>query len=206
MQYRNSLFSILLLLTITGFTMKNNAKTNTGLKRWVVSQNSSLSVNGSTNINKFSCVIPAYDQQDTLTVAVNKADQAVALTGRIRLPISSFDCHISAMTRQLRETLKEKQFPSLYIRFLSLNRLPEITAVPERITGLVEIEIAGVSKRFEVSYQLSQDARQVIHLQGTRTVNFSDFNLAPPTKLGGMIKTRDALSVDFQLNMKDLNY
>jgi hypothetical protein len=204
MQYRYSLFSIFLVLAISGFTMKKNTKTNGGI-RWVVSQNSSLSVNGSTNINKFSCVIPAYDQQDTLTVAADKEDQGIALTGRIRLPVSSFDCHISAMTRQLRETLKAKQFPALYIRFSSLSRLPEITALPERITGLVDIEIAGVSKRFEVSYQLSRDERQVIHLQGMRTVNFSDFNLAPPTKLGGMIKTRDALSVDFQLNMKELN-
>jgi hypothetical protein len=204
MQYRNSLFSILLLLTITGFTIENNAK-NTGVKRWVVSQNSSLSVNGSTNINKFSCVIPAYDQQDTLIVAANKEDQSVVLTGRIRLSVNSFDCHISAMTRQLRETLKEKQFPALYIRFLSLNRLPVATAMPERITGLVDIEIAGITKRFDVNYRLSGDAQQVIHLQGERIVNFSDFNLVPPTKLGGMIKTKDELNVDFQLNMKALN-
>jgi hypothetical protein len=205
MQYRNSLFSILLLVTISSFTMKNNAKTYTGVKTWVVSQNSSLSVNGSTNVNKFTCVIPACDQQDTLTLTASTADQSVALTGRIRLPVSSFDCHITAMTRQLRETLKAKQFPALYIRFISLSRLPGMASAAAHITGLVNIEIAGVSKRFEVSYQLSQDALQVIHLQGTRTVNFSDFNLVPPTKLGGMIKTRDALSVDFQLNMKGLN-
>ncbi|UOE49787.1 YceI family protein [Mucilaginibacter sp. SMC90] len=203
MQFKNSLSGILLLLTISGFTLKTNEGMNAVIKRWVVSQTSNLSVNGSTNVNKFTCVIPACPLQDTLTVT-GSAEQAVVLSGRIKLPVSSFDCHISPMTRQLRETLKEKQFPVLYIRFLSLSQLPVMTAAPAEITGLVDIEIAGISKRFEVAYQLSQDAQQIVHLRGTRVVNFSDFNLIPPTKLGGMIKTRDALSVDFQLNMKEL--
>lgn len=199
-----SLFSILLLLTISGFSPQNKGNTDAGVKKWVVSPNSSLSVKGSTNVNQFTCVIPTCPQQDTLTVATGKADQPVMLSGRIRLPVSSFNCHLSAMTRQLRETLKEKQFPALYIRFISLSRLPGFSTVPVQITGLVDIEIAGVNKRFEVNYQLSQDARQAVQLRGSRVVNFSDFGLMPPTKLGGMIKTRDALNVDFQLNINEL--
>lgn len=193
-----------LLLIFTGLTAEKNIIGNGAQRKWLVSQSSNLSVNGSTNVNQFSCVIPACPQQDTLTVNIGLADQSVALTGSIRLPVRNFDCHLSAMTRQLRETLKEKQFPAFYIRFLTLSRLPVMSASAQPVTGLVEIEIAGVSKRFEVDYQLSQDAQQVIHLRGTRVVNFSDFNLLPPTKLGGMIKTRDALSVDFQLNMNQL--
>jgi hypothetical protein len=62
-----------------------------------------------------------------------------------------------------------------------------------------------VSKHFEVNYQISRDTQQVIHLLGSRAINFSDFNLVAPQKLGGMIKTKDALSVDFQLDMKAMN-
>lgn len=204
MRYINSLFSLLLLLTISGFSPKNTARMNEGIKKWVVSQNSSLSVKGSTNVNQFTCVIPDCPQQDTLRVASGTSEQPVALTGRIRLPVSSFDCHLPAMTRQLRETLKEKRFPALYIRFISLSKLPALSTVPARITGLVDIEIAGATKRLEVSYQLNQDAQQVIHLRGSRALNFSDFDLVPPTKLGGMIKTRDELNVDFQLNINEL--
>lgn len=204
MQYKKRILSILLLPVMSGFTINNKTNPNTGIKTWVVNQHSSLMVNGSTNVNKFSCVIPACPQQDTITVSQGKGSEPVQLDGRIRLPVSIFDCHISAMTRQLRETLKEKQFPALCIRFLSLSRFPELSTAPAQVTGLVEIGIAGVTKRFEISYQISQDTQQMIHLRGTRIVNFSDFNLTPPTKLGGMIKTRDALSVDFQLNMREL--
>lgn len=200
MPYSTTLFRVLLASLLSGLTLSNFGVT----KRWVVSPVSSLSVNGSTNVNQFTCVIPACGPQDTLTVTPGKADQPVMLSGRIKLPVSSFDCHLSAMTRQLRETLKEKQFPALYIRFLSLSRLSEFSTTPVQITGLVDIEIAGVNKRFEVSYELSQGTRQSILLRGSRVINFSDFGLTPPTKLGGMIKTRDALTVNFQLNINEL--
>jgi hypothetical protein len=191
-------------LLVTGFTSPIQPdKGGTSIK-WAVSQNSSLSVNGSTNVNKFSCVIPAYDRTDTLTVSTNKKDQGVNLTGNIGLNISSFDCHNSGMTKQLQKTLNEKQFPLLHIRFLSLNKLPELTVQPKMITGMVNIEIAGVNKRFEIKYQINRDDQKTIHLVGSRVINFSDFNLIPPRKLGGMIKTKDELSVEFHMNIKTI--
>jgi hypothetical protein len=116
--------------------------------------------------------------------------------------VQSFDCHNSMMTHDLRKTLKEKEFPRLYIRFLTLKEFPELSAHPSSITGLVNIELAGVTKRFEIYYQVSVDAQKVIHLLGSRDVNFSDFNLTPPRKLGGMIKTNDKLNVVFHLKIK----
>jgi hypothetical protein len=204
MRHRNIFLIIVLLLSAIGFSMKNHVNNKSETKRWLVSQNSSLSVNGSTNINAFSCVIPAYDQVDTLTVSENNKAGVVILSGMIGLSISSFDCHNSGMTKQLQKTLKEKQFPVLFIRFLSLHKLPELSTKPEFITGLVNINLAGVNKRFEINYQISQDAQKVIHLLGSRDLNFSDFNLIPPTKLGGMIKTKDKLTVTFHLKMKTI--
>ncbi len=157
MQYRNILLIILLVLSITCFSMKKNANNRTETKRWVISQNSNLSVSGSTNINKFSCVIPSYDRVDTLTVSKNNNDGVVILSGMINLSINSFDCHNSGMTKQLQKTLNEKQFPVLYIRFLSLSNLPGITENPESVTGLVNIKIAGVNKRFEINYRINRD-------------------------------------------------
>ena len=202
MQYRNILLVVILILSITGFGMKNDVNKDVKTIKWVVSQSSSLSVNGSTNINKFSCVIPSYDQVDTLTVRENSNVGVVMLSGILDLSVSSFDCHNSGMTKQLEKTLNEKQFPMLNIRFLSLSSLPAAIRSPESITGMVDIEIAGVVKRLVINYQISQDGGGVIHLLGSRELNFSDFKLIPPRKLGGMIKTRDQLTVEFHLKMK----
>jgi len=173
-----------------------------GRERWVISESSNLTVNGSTNVNKFSCVIPAYDKLDTLNVSRN--GKGITLSGNIGLSVQSFDCHNTMMTRDLRKTLNEKQYPQLYIQFLSLNGVAELNAKTQFITGVVNIKIAGATKQFEINYQISTDAEKTIHLLGTKDINFSDFNLVPPRKLGGMIKTNNLLTVTFHLKIKTI--
>ena len=167
--------------------------------KWLISENSGLRVNGSTNVNKFTCDIPNCDQ-DTLTVW--KSDKGIRLSGSINPNVLSFDCHKAMMTRDLRKTLKAKEYPKLHILFLSLNELPELSNKPANITGQVEIEIAGIKKLYEIDYSISADNDKIIHLLGSRDLNFSDFELTPPRKLGGMIKAKDQLTVAFNLNMK----
>jgi hypothetical protein len=203
MQFKPVFWSFLLLFSLCSFIPGGYVTPSPPVKKWVVSENSNLRVNGSTNINTFLCEIPSYDQTDTITV--NKSNKDILLSGTVNLDVKNFDCHNMIMTHDLRKTLKQDQYPVLHISFLSLNKLPDLTAKPESITGWVFIEIAGVRKRFEVNYQISQDAQKVIHLLGSRDVNFSDFNLVPPRKLGGMIKTNDKLSVDFHLRMKSMD-
>jgi hypothetical protein len=169
--------------------------------KWLISETSCLSVNGSTNINKFTCDIPNCDQ-DTLTIW--KSDKGVKLSGSINPTVLSFDCHKAMMTKDLRKTLQAKKYPKLHIRFLSLNELPELSGKPIPINGLVEIEIAGIKKLYEINYSISEDTGKVIHLLGSKDLNFSDFELIPPRKLGGMIKTKDQLTVAFNLNMKTI--
>jgi hypothetical protein len=200
---KRKIWLYLLFIPLTGFITPIRQKGITGTKKWVISQNSNLSVNGSTNINTFACEIPAYDQTDTILLNSTHTGKEIMLSGTIGLKVQSFDCHNSMMTADLRKTLRQKQFPRLLISFLSLSELPDLSARPKPVTGAVNIEIAGTSKRFEVSYQLSRDAGNAIHLLGTRDVNFSDFNLIPPRKLGGMIQTRDKLSVVFHLKIAE---
>ncbi|MDB5130833.1 MAG: hypothetical protein JWR02_582 [Mucilaginibacter sp.] len=203
MLYKNILCLYLLLVAPATYILPRQLSHAADGRKWIVSENSSLCVNGSTNVNKFACDILAYERTDTIKVSQGKSQ--MILSGGIGINIQSFNCHNSMMTRDLRKTLKEKQFPMLHIAFLTLNKLPELTSQPEPITGMVEIEIAGVRKQFDVKYKISVDDQKVIHLLGSRDVNFSDFNLIPPKKLGGMIQTKDKLSVDFHLKIKSIN-
>jgi hypothetical protein len=170
--------------------------------RWLISVNSSLSVNGSTNVNKFSCDIPSCDPADTLTVA--RSEKGITLTGSINPSTLSFDCHKAMMTHDLRKTLKAKKYPKLHIRFLSLSELPQLSIKPVSITGKVEIEIAGIAKTYTVNYQLSEDEYKTINLIGAQDLDFSDFKLVPPHKFGGLIKTKNQLTVAFHLKMKSV--
>ncbi|MDF3078970.1 MAG: hypothetical protein K0S09_2859 [Sphingobacteriaceae bacterium] len=169
--------------------------------RWVISHGGSLKVVGSTNVNNFSCSIMNYSRPDTLSVY--RTSNNVRMTGNVQLDVEDFDCHNLVMTADLRKTLKAKQHPRLGIKFLNLNKFPG--ANQQNVKGMVIIELAGVARQFEVNYTIVPGERQTITLTGSRDIKFSDFNIVPPRKLGGMIQTNDELKVEFKLRLKALD-
>ena len=169
--------------------------------KWVVLNNGSLHVNGSTNINNFSCIVSEDKPFDTLTCLINK-DATVTMNGDISLDILGFDCHNPLMTADLRKTLKAKEYPKMKIQFISLNKYPDLKGTQENNNGLVKIELSGVTKTYEVNYKFLMDDKKILQLIGERKVNFSDFNLVPPRKLGGIIRVNDVLDVEFNLRIK----
>lgn len=187
-----------LFLFIAGAGFRNNKAPFT---KWVITQGCSLKVDGSTNVNTFSCAITNYSRPDTIAVSKN-AKPSVLLNGRIRLDVQNFDCHNPMMTADLRKTLKAKDFPHLTIRFISIGKYPEPGTRQAATRGNVTIELAGVTRQFEVNYKVVSAERDFINLVGFQKVHFSDFNITPPRKLGGMIRTNNELSVVFDLRMK----
>lgn len=169
---------------------------------WILSKACSLKVNGSTNINTFNCSIPDYPAPDTLTFSKEKNTEAIKISGAMVFGVKKFDCHHPIMTADLRKTLKAKEFPNITVSFISLSKYPEQSN--ENITGTVTIQLAGTTRHFEVEYRFTQQNDDTLTLIGTRQVNFSDFNITPPRKLGGMIKTNNELSVEFILKARIL--
>jgi hypothetical protein len=189
---------LIFYLLISGYYTADPAST------WVVMPGSSLTVNGSTNVNKFQCDIINYSLPDTITCVKAAKTQTLPMNGKLKLDIESFDCHNRMMTSDLRKTLKYKDFPKLTIKFISINSFPNFKN-PTKITGLVDIGLAGVVKRYDISYLFTVDNSNIVHLKGDRAVTFTDFNLSPPSKLGGVIKAKDELLVEFNLNLKPVS-
>jgi hypothetical protein len=198
--YKTLLLFVIILLPMFSFRPGNAFPV-----KWVLTKECSLKVNGSTNINKFSCIIPEYIKPDTLTLSKENSNPLIKITGSMALSVQNFDCRNPMMTSDLRKTLKAKVFPEMTIKFINLSKYPDPNAKDEAIKGAVTIELAGVTKRFEVDYKYIMNGNGALKLIGTKQVNFSDFNLIPPRKIGGMIRTNNELNVEFLLNVKILN-
>lgn len=191
---------IVFMISLSGF---NRHDSRPVLTKWVISKGCSLHVGGSTNVNTFTCVIADYYKPDTLVFYKAIPPEPIKITGILKLNVQKFDCHNPVMTSDLRKTLKSKIHPDLSIQFINLSRYPD-KHQETTLRGAVNIELAGVTKRFEVDYRFIPNGAHAATLIGTRKINFSDFDLVPPRKLGGMIKTNDELRVVFSLNVKVL--
>lgn len=187
-----------LFIILTGFTVQND---NSAAVKWVVMSGGSLKVAGSTNVNEFNCAITNYSKPDTIQVT-RSTNLPVKLNGAIRLDVKNFDCRNKPMTDELRKILNAKVYPKLMIKFVSLNQYPGPDTKHKIINGIVFIELAGVTKKYEVQYKVISADNTHIQLVGTRDVLFTDFNITPPKKLGGMIRTNDKLEVEFNVKMK----
>jgi hypothetical protein len=186
-----------LVIVVFGFGFQNRPPST----KWVVVSGCWLKVDGSTNVNNFSCAIPSYSAPDTISI-IRSGTPAIMLNGNIKMPVQNFDCHNPVMTADLRKTLKVKEYPHFIIRFLSMASYPD--AMGETTKGMVVIDLAGVSRKFEVDYKVVSASSGFLQLEGSRKVSFSDFQIAPPSKLGGMIRTKNELTVVFNLRVKTI--
>lgn len=188
-------------LFFAGITM---AIAQTGkVVKWVVEKNSSLHVQGTSNVNHFTCSINEYRRSDTIS-CYDHASRFIDLAGEIQMDVLRFDCNSSMITNGLRKTLKADEYPTMIIRFLSIQYMPVVKNKAELIKGWIEVQLAGFVKRFELSYSFLQSGTAYIQLNGVRSFRFSDFNLSPPKKFSRLIRVKDDFDVHFQLILRTI--
>ena len=69
----------------------------------------------------------------------------------------------------------------------------------EVIPGSAQITLSGVSVNYDMNFRFSINPNGTIMISGKKQVNFSDFRMIPPSKVGGMIKTNQQLDVEFKI-------
>jgi hypothetical protein len=108
------------------------------------------------------------------------------------------------MTSEFKKTLKYKDHPRLIITFISLDKMPVFSDRAEMVKGSVDVELAGVCRRFEIIYTSCKADATTLKLVGNRQFGFSDFGLQPPEKMGGLIRVNDVLNVQFTLCLRPM--
>lgn len=169
------------------------------IHRLIVQKNSSLVINGSTNVNSFQCSILKYAGRDTLVLIEGGTSKPYFKKGSVTLKAHLFDCGMKVMTNDFISTIKAKEFPDIVITFISLEKIPTYRHGDERFNGSMSISLAGTTKVFDVNCLITVNPSGVIHLKGGRKFVFSDFNLTPPQKMMGLIKIDEHLAVNFDL-------
>lgn len=188
----NTLVAVLLLLVASGFSEQG---------RWVIDPTSRLAIHGATNVNTFKCLLESYNLGDTLEYVRERASIEMKLTrNRMRIPVRNFDCGNRQITKDFWQTLKSDHYPELEICFRSFRK----SSIPDKsyVDGVVDITLAGATKRYTVRYFARTPNPETLLLTGVQQVNFADFRLEPPQKMMGLIQVQECLDVEFNLTLK----
>jgi hypothetical protein len=183
-----------LALMCSGFTVEGT---------WVIDAMSQLSIQGSTNVNDFTCKIGYCTGTDTLQYVEHNSRREMRFTrSRMIVPVRSFDCGAKPISKDFWKTLKSDSHPNLEINFVSLQNL--YLKNNRDIKGIVDITLAGVTTRYTICYVVKIRDDGTVLLRGTHAVNFADFDLEAPRKMKGLIKVKEVLHVDFNLILKEV--
>lgn len=149
-------------------------------------QENYIQILGSTNVNNFKCVNNTFQTLGGLYSSSGRQQLP-----NIALKVVDFDCKNKIMTSDFQKTLSAKEYPYLSIKFLSLNSNNGVYQTQ------VEVKMMKKSKTYNIIFSL-EDGKLI----GKRNVKFSDFDIVPPKKMGGMIVVKDELNLVFALATK----
>lgn len=170
-------------------------------ERWVIDRSSNLCIEGKSNIAPFACDVVEYIHADTICLDVKAANSHVlTIKGGLRIDIDRIDCHQRYITTDLRKTLHADKIPLLRIELISIENFSEPGTKTAR--GVVVIDLAGVSRKMDIQYEIKENTASKISLVGKREILFTDFNLKAPHKLAGMVKVDNELQIRFNLILK----
>lgn len=191
-------FQILMWISCIHLKASNSAEIET----WEVLNYSTIEVLGQTNINNFTCKIPSYQKEKDMLHCEKKSDGKVNVKSILTIPVTDFDCHHRIMTKDLQKTLKASTYPNLFIYIKNFSELPSQFKINKSILSTTDIQLAGVSRSYKIEFSSTPIKNGYIEIKGETDMHFTDFNLTPPSKLGGTIKVKNELKVKVRLLLK----
>ncbi|MEZ4839389.1 hypothetical protein [Flavobacterium sp.] len=143
-----------------------------------------FTVQGTTSIGGFEC---NYDMNTKDTLFFNQPDKTKKISHSV--PVKNFGCGNFVLNNDFRKTLKEKEFPTVKIE------LSDFKKNNNSYSCDLTLNLVG-KQRIYKNLPLKFDKN---YLVGNITLQFTDFNLTPPKKMGGMVKIKEEIKLTVSL-------
>lgn len=154
-----------------------------------VIQKIEIKIKGNSTVGKYTCGTTLF-KKDTLNIEALEKSVIKAT-----IPMTSIDCGNKIMTKDLQSTVKVKTFPNSYVTISNLKFTANNTYKCTLVFTLTNKTLTY--KDFVLTYSKStQQATGILPL------TFSDLGLSPPVKMGGIIKVKNEIEVNFDLFFK----
>ena len=184
-----------------------------------------LVMQGSSNVTDWRCRGTSLDAQMEVAASIEKINAVIdriedgniavwmanpaegrfpAPTFEMQIPISTLRCGNRGIERDMSRALKADQYPNIEFRFRELRGEIEHdldrNVYQARIAG--EIALAGSTRQVEILVTAQRVDRERFRLQASLPLRMTDFGIAPPTVLFGVVKVKNELYVRFDLMLQ----
>ncbi|PKO98746.1 MAG: hypothetical protein CVU13_08470 [Bacteroidetes bacterium HGW-Bacteroidetes-8] len=195
---------LLVLITLAGNLF---SQTPTSL---VINKESSLVINGSTNISKFKLTLEGEDFPGPKFIFnTNIGNNKITLSqNKISLSVNKFHSGNILALNGFLKLIKAKEFPFLDIVLNDINiidknsniRVSSInTSADVQGIASVEITLTGVSRNYSIPFKAAKKGEELIG-EGDIRLTIKDFGLTPPVEMMGLVKISEWIDISIKLN------
>ncbi|MFO7721794.1 MAG: hypothetical protein R6V49_01085 [Bacteroidales bacterium] len=161
------------------------------------SQQGTVAVKGSSNVNEFRL------DATVGSISVNAGDYQSGSSGKdqqkrcfIKIPVKDFKTDNQMIYRDFLEMVKSKQHPDILIG-IDYSFLEKVQREKKSGKTYVEVNLAGVSRIYEMCINYSGKTGAYTRLSGSETMKLTDFKLNPPQRIFGIVRVSNEIIVNF---------
>ena len=201
MRTGNKLFFVLaLIFGLAGLPEMTVAQTYT------VTNASKMTIYGSANVTDWDAevktirgqvVIRNSDQADW-----SEADASWFESVEIALPVEDIDADSRRMNNNMYDYLKKDEHPEITYRVIEAREavLAENPGILLTVQGV--ITAAGVEKEIVHDVEIRKSESGGLVVSGSQDLLMTDFGIDPPTAVFGSIRSRDEMTITFELHLE----
>lgn len=151
---------------------------------------STITIDGTSTVNSFSCSSSEIAGRGSID----------PISGGLNIYAGSFDCGIRRMNQDFRSALSADQHEFITFTILDAELIEEADRDGRSIVQAEGIlELAGVSRTITVTAGANRLGAGKVRLQGSHNLRMTSFEVTPPTRLLGMVRVHDDITVHFDL-------
>ncbi len=168
-----------------------------------IKDNSSLTLMGSSNLNRFQCTTYENLSNGYIYIITEDEKDYVKFTNAIlKINIKSFDCKNPMLNKDFYRALNANESPTIDVELLGavpVNSGKILRTRDGRFIADVAITLNGISRPDEIIVHWEKTASNVYRFIGEKELRMSDFDIDPPVAALGLIKVHDEITIHFDL-------
>jgi polyisoprenoid-binding protein YceI len=186
-------FSVKLLFLVLGFMPLASDTFET--------KDSEFKIIGTSTLHDWEMVSRNTKGKAILKITGNVLEKVEALS--FSIPALSLKSGKKAMDSNALKALKASENPNILFNFISLTQLSQKDGKMHLLANGL-LNIAGESRNISLNVTAEVVNQEVIFM-GSHKMKMTDYNMVPPTFMGGVVKTGDEVLITFNLKFSKNN-
>ncbi|MEO7978230.1 YceI family protein [Flavobacterium sp.] len=161
------------------------------------SKDNKMKISGTSTFHDWTMQTATFSGKATFKI--NTENQISKLVGmEFSLPVLTLKSGQKKLDKNTYKALKTDQFKNIVYKQVSAEVMSSNDS-KTHIKTAGKLTIAGVTKDVIIDLYCFENKNGNVSCNGNYKINMSDYNVIPPTFMGGIMKTGDAITLEFSI-------